>query len=183
MNTDQERIGDWIQTYSGGQVWPLDPRPEEIFIEDIAHALAHQCRFSGHCEEFYSVAQHSVLVSEQLHGVEALWGLLHDASEAYLVDLPRPLKRFGEIGRLYKEAETKLMKAICIRFGLPEEEPEGVRYFDNALLTTEQRDLMKKPPQAWSETTPPLSGKIYPVPPSVAEWKFMERFWKLNGLG
>ena len=57
------RVGDWIQVYTGGQFWPLDPRPEEIHIEDIAHALALTCRFTGHCREFYSVAQHSLLVS------------------------------------------------------------------------------------------------------------------------
>ena len=57
-----ERGGDWMQTYSGFQFWPLDPRPEEIHVIDIAHSLANQCRYAGHCREFYSVAQHSVLL-------------------------------------------------------------------------------------------------------------------------
>ena len=95
-----ERVGDWIQTMSGVIFYPLDPRPEEIRIEDIAHALSHQCRFAGHCREFYSVAEHSVRVSRELPQEFMLWGLLHDASEAYLVDLPRPIKRWSAMGRL-----------------------------------------------------------------------------------
>ena len=84
-----KRKGDWMQTHSGIQFWPLDPRPEDILIEDIAHALSNQCRFAGHCCFHYSVAQHSVLVSENVPAQDAMWGLLHDAGEAYLVDLPR----------------------------------------------------------------------------------------------
>src|ERR1019366_9954250 len=81
-----------IRTYSGVRFKPLDPDPA-VGISDIAHALANQCRFGGHSSAFYSVAQHSVRVSEICAAEDALWGLLHDASEAYLVDVPAPLKQ------------------------------------------------------------------------------------------
>jgi len=83
----------FLPTCSGRRVHLLNPSPDEIAIEDIAHALSHACRFAGHVPSYYSVAQHSVLVSELLDERTALWGLLHDASEAYLHDLTRPLKR------------------------------------------------------------------------------------------
>ena len=82
------RRGGWIQTYTGRQFWPLDPRIEDIDIHDIAHALSHQCRYSGHCLRFYSVAEHSVLLSHHVAGEHMLWALLHDAWEAYLAAIP-----------------------------------------------------------------------------------------------
>src|SRR5271165_7548492 len=88
------RKGDWIQTYTGRVMYPLDPRPEEINIIDIAHALSNLCRFTGHVRTFYSVAEHSVRVSQHCDPKDALWGLLHDASEAYLADMSRPMKRY-----------------------------------------------------------------------------------------
>ncbi len=135
------RLGDWIQTYTGQVFYPLDPRPEEIHIADIAHSLSMQCRFSGHVREFYSVAEHSVRVSIACPPEHAEWGLLHDASEAYLIDLPRPLKRFSEMGRLYMEAESRVMSAVCERFGLSIQIPSIVERLDRVLLMTEKRDL------------------------------------------
>jgi hypothetical protein len=87
-----KRKGDWMQTYTGRQFWPIDPRADEIDIVDIAHALSQQCRFAGHCKSFYSVATHSWHTSNVCNSENALWGLLHDAAEAYLVDLPTPIK-------------------------------------------------------------------------------------------
>ena len=95
FNIDEGR-GDWLQTFTGRQFWPLGPEPTDIVIEDIGHALGSLCRFNGHCKAFYSVAQHSILVSRacEKHGlVAAFRGLMHDASETYLLDVPKPLKR------------------------------------------------------------------------------------------
>lgn len=179
-----ERIGDWMQTYTGKQFWPLDPRIEEICIEDIAHSLAHQCRYGGHCREFYSVAQHSVLVSIACDSTDAAWGLLHDAAEAYLVDLPRPIKRYSHLGNEYRSIETNLMFAIRDLFALKGEEPESVKLADNRLLVTEMRDLMATPPVTWTEAkdsrNTPLSGNIRPLPPQEAEALFMRRFHELQ---
>src|SRR4051812_6540197 len=89
----KQQKGDWMQTISGKAFFPLDPRPADVDIQDIAHALAFQCRFGGHVKEFYSVAEHSVRVSLICAHEDAKWGLLHDATEAYLSDIVRPVKR------------------------------------------------------------------------------------------
>jgi uncharacterized protein len=146
-----ERKGAWMQTFLGKQFWPLDPRPDEIFIEDIAHALSLQCRFAGHVREHYSVAQHSLLVSQYCPRVDALWGLLHDAAEAYLVDLPRPIKRYSTLGDEYRIIENRLMGTICTRFNLPLECPGKIKEVDDFILQWEQRDLMALPPAQWKE--------------------------------
>ena len=175
------RVGDWIQTMTGVIFYPLDPRPEEIRIEDIAHALSHQCRFAGHCREFYSVAQHSVLVSQNVPSGVALWGLMHDAAEAYLVDLPRPIKRFCEMGRLYREIEERLMGCICERFGMVPEMPEAVHHMDTVLLMTEKRDLMTPEPKPWEDTARPLDLRIKPWLSVRAKHAFLNRFKMLAG--
>jgi hypothetical protein len=168
-----ERKGDWIQTFRGLQFWPLDPRPEEILIEDIAHSLSNQCRYAGHTSKFYSVAQHSVMVARIVPRQHFAWGLLHDAAEAYLVDLPRPLKRFSPLGNVYRPIEARLMMCVCERFGLPYAEPPEVKDADNVLLMTEKRDLMPHSPAKWVETSEPLPNIIMPWKPERAECEFL----------
>lgn len=104
----------WIQTFLGKPFWPLSPRPEDIDIRDIAHALAMTCRFTGHSQKFYSVAEHSVRVSRIVPAQFALHGLLHDASEAYLCDLSRPIKHGSTLGAEYCRIEDNLMQAVCV---------------------------------------------------------------------
>lgn len=175
------RVGDWMQLVSGRAFWPLDPRPEEVHIEDIAHALAMQCRYAGHTRHHYSVAQHSIYVSRLVPAEDALWGLLHDAAEAYLVDLPRPVKRSPGIGQLYVEAERKVTDAICDRFGLPREEPASVKLADNRVLLAEKRDLMAPPPMAWRETgIEPMEAHIAHITPAAARDYFLARFEELT---
>lgn len=177
------RKGDWIQTFSGVCFYPLDARTEEIRIGDIAHALSLQCRFAGHCRCFYSVAEHSVRVSCAVPPADALWGLLHDAAEAYLVDLPRPLKRFCEMGRLYSEIEDALMAQVAERFGLNLPVPPSVKHFDTVLLMTEKRDLMCAEPKPWEGTAEPLPKKIKPWSSMKAERVFMERYAEVVLMG
>lgn len=166
----------WIQTYTGRQFWPLAPRPGDIDIADIAHSLSLQCRFNGHCRSFYSVAQHSVLVSHAVPAEFALWGLLHDAAEAYVSDLPRPLKATAPD---FRAAEDRVLQAIATQFGLSWPMPDAVAHADDALLATELRDLMAPPPEPWGLPVPPLAEAITPVAAEVARQLFLTRFAEL----
>jgi uncharacterized protein len=171
--------GGWIQTRFGKQFFHRNPSPESIDIADIAHALACQCRFSGHVREPYSVAQHSVLASQLVPAEDALWALLHDAAEAYVVDLPRPMKQLPEMA-FYRELEKRAMEAICVRFDLPMEMPASVKRADEILLITEQRDLMGPQIEPWAVTAEPLPYRLIPWPWYTAELQFLKRFRELD---
>jgi len=168
----------WIQTYTGRRFRPFDPRPDDVCIEDIAHALALKCRFCGHCTAFYSVAQHSVLVSEACaaHGWgwgTQLEGLLHDAAEAYLPDVPRPVKPhipgFADIERQVEEA-------VARAFGLTTPWHPAVKRIDTAILRDEARQLMDGDHSDWNLPEPALGIPIDPWGPEEAERRFIERF-------
>ena len=167
------RRGDFIQTHCGIKMYPLDPRPEEIELEDIAHALSNICRFTGHCSEFYSVAQHSVAVSALCSHENAMWGLLHDASEAYICDVARPLKR-SDTFFPYLEAEANLMMVIAKKFNLQPFEPEEVKKLDNVLLLTEARDLGLLTKDWNTYGAESLKYNIYPCEPKSAKRQFLE---------
>jgi hypothetical protein len=122
-----------IITFTGREVDPLTMGPEDVQIEDIAHSLALQCRYMGHSAGFYSVARHSIIVAHNAPDHLALDALLHDAAEAYLGDLPRPLKH-GEFGEAYLAAEAKIEALIDARFGTNIGHPD-VKEADRAVLT------------------------------------------------
>jgi uncharacterized protein len=174
--------GEWLQTFTGRKVFPLDLQPEDIAIEDVAHHLARIGRFSGATkgEHAYSVAQHSMLVSLYCDPADALAGLLHDASEAYLLDLPRPLKRDPRFS-FYREAERRAMATICAAFGLPEETPDGVKEADNRMLATEARDLMAPLHPEWRGMAAPYARRITPWSAANAEEAFLTRFRIVTG--
>ncbi len=174
-----------IETFTGEGFHPLAPKLESIWIEDIAHALSNQCRFTGHTREFYSVAEHCVRVSWLLeewgeNQETQLWGLMHDASEAYLGDWASPLK-WSSIGGPYLESEHRLMHAICSRFMLAPDQPDVVRQADVVMLYTEARDLMPNKPEHWRGDWA-HADRIDPWPPKAAEQHFLERFHALDGL-
>ncbi|WP_245459681.1 MULTISPECIES: phosphohydrolase [unclassified Mesorhizobium] len=175
MTTTAPRIGDWMQTFTGRCFWPLDPRPEEIFIEDIAHALSLQCRYAGHCLKFYSVAEHSVLLARYVSPQDRLWALLHDASEAYLVDVPRPVKR--DLAN-YKHLEAAVMSAVCERFGLSPEMPADVNEADNRIIQDERINLSvcERP---WFSPPAPLGIDLLGLSPPEAEALFLQTFHDL----
>lgn len=186
------RGDDWIQTFSIGQFWPLEPRAEDIRIADVGNALAKLCRFTGHVHEFYSVAQHSVLVSLEAarrataSGMSvsavthiARWGLLHDASEAYLVDLARPVKRTAEMAP-YREAEARIMRAVTDRFALGGyREPSLVKAADVVLCYTEARDLFPRVHPGWEWHADPLPETVVPLEWRAALALFRARFEEL----
>lgn len=169
----------WIQTFTGRKFHPLNPSISEISLLDIAHALSNICRFTGHAKEFYSVAQHCVLVSYICDSQDALHGLLHDASEAYLSDISRPLKHSGFFEE-YKKIEHNLQSLIFQKFGLSMEEPKGVKLADTTLLATEARDLLSPLHPDWNQPAKPLPFTITALPPKEAKALFLERFEELN---
>ncbi len=174
-----DRRGDWIQTYTGRVFWPMDPRPSEVNFWDIAYSLSKQCRYAGHCKKFYSVAQHSVLVSLHVAPEHALWGLLHDAAEAYLVDVPRPIKPYLAE---YKQIEATVMLAIRERFGLKGTMPQEVEEIDQRILANEQAVLMPDPPRDWCLQAPVPDLRIEPITdPDVAAQLFIDRTIELLG--
>lgn len=186
-----DRKGNWSQTFTGVQFWPLDPRPEDVRAADIAHALSLQCRFAGHCRVPYSVAEHSVRVAEwvwdETNGDRraSLAGLLHDASEAYCVDVPRPLK--PHLGG-YREIEHGVMRAIEAWAGLPIGACEVpiIKRADEVLLMTEARDLMGPAPAPWTfaqgAPAKPLREKIVPWGWKRAEAAFLGRLAFLGNM-
>lgn len=181
-----------IQTYTGREVFPLDLKPSDICINDIAHALSMKCRFTGHMLDFYSIAQHSlqtVNAMEWLKGAaltpqELLAGLLHDASEAYFPDFAKPIK-----GNFYvqpkdwqmvqfKQVETEVQEVVAIRFGLDTNcfEDQLVKQADYAMLRMEQRCLMKQV-DWWSlPDAPELPWDVEGIEWRTAERLFLERF-------
>ena len=174
----EREVPKWIRTYTGRRFYPLAPCVDDIEIADIAHALSNQCRFSGHCPDHYSVAIHSVYVSkvvESLGGAaqEQMWGLLHDASEAYLVDIPTPVKR--QISG-YDVAERAVMAAVCDKFMLPKEEPPLVKRADNIMLSTEARDLMGNPGKEWGLKEKPAKFTVSGITPYFAKSLFLKQF-------
>lgn len=178
----EERKGDWVQTFTGKMFWPLDPRPEEVDVEDIAHALSLMCRFGGHCDEFYSVAQHSVFVSENVPPESKLAALLHDASEAYLADVTRPVKKSLPD---YFKIEDNLTRVIYEHAGVKNYDAEAIVRADMIMLYTEMRDLMKTPPKAWEEQDKysdlMLDEIIIPLSSQSAEELFLVVYQELTG--
>ena len=176
------RSGSWILTRSGRHPDFLDPRPGEIEIFDIAVALSRECRFSGQTRRAYSVAQHSVLASRIVPDGFAREALLHDATEAYLRDLSRPLKHLLPE---YLRLERRLDRVIRQKFGLPVEKSDPVDLADRILLATEKRDLMPPDPEDWAILAGirPLPGRIVPWPEVRARTLFLRRFAELWGEG
>lgn len=172
------RIGDWMQTFTGKRYWPLDPKVEDICIEDIAAALSKVCRFGGHTKFFYSVAEHSVLVSDFLPVEYKLWGLLHDASEAYLSDIVKPLKK-GMPN--YRNLEHRTMKLIAEKFDLLFPAPQPVSDIDKQILRDEQLQVMAPCKHEWWCTGhTPLGAEIVGWTPKYAEQLFLIKFEEIT---
>lgn len=181
------RSGPYIQLASGRRFYVLDPRPEDIEIEDIATSLSNQCRFTGHCR--YSIAQHSVHVSMICPEGYQLWGLLHDASEMVVGDLNHVVKYLPEM-EVYRNIEKKIMIAVCDRFGLTRGKPECVHFADKVMQSTEARDFMHPTGQSqedwdetwgpWVEKFPPLPEKMFTLPAGVSRDWFLARFEQLT---
>jgi uncharacterized protein len=179
-------------TLSGIEFHPFHPTPDEIDIRDIAHGLAHHCRFNGQCSDFYSVAQHSAIMANWAysHGQPgvARWCLMHDAAEAYLPDLCRPIKdgmgwSMAEGGFSFISfavIESRILRAIAERFTLLLPMPELVGALDNRMLATEKRDLGFAAAE-WPNLPDPFEDRVYALNPLYAERVFLDCFKLLFG--
>ena len=169
----------WIQSHTGKRLWPVNPRVEDVDIEDIAHALSNKCRFTGHCNDFYSVAQHSVMVSEFVDRSIAMGGLLHDAAEYMLPDVATPVKHQL---KGFREIEEAALDAIFKKFGimdmrLSDSIMEEIKRADLQVLAIEARDLMPNKPEDWClpfEADPYI--QITPWLPREAKRRFLSRY-------
>jgi uncharacterized protein len=176
-----------IHTYSGKKVNPFDLQPADIDIVDIAHALALENRFGGHTRMPISVAQHSVYVSKLAAPSCALQGLLHDASEAYLRDIPKWVKAAPEFA-VYRSLEDRVQRAIYGHFGLPLETAPCVEHADRIMVRFEGTRGYGREWIVGHPAYPPLTdAEISAVEPwepwdwVVAEASFMARFSELAG--
>jgi hypothetical protein len=164
---------------------PFDPDPAQLDAADIARALANLCRFGGHSRVFYSVAQHCVIVSrivEERGGdvEDAYAALMHDAGEAYLGDMPHPLKHRSALGAAFRDAEARLEQAIRDRFRIKANVPE-VKNVDRVLLAAERRAFSA---EVWHwpelEGVEPLDIELTAWSPDQAADEFARRYAELE---
>lgn len=172
-------IGATIALHSGEYFDFINPEHSEFGIEDIAWALAHVCRFGGQCNAFYSVAQHSVLVSKMVPYEHALAGLLHDAAEFVMGDMVGPLKQLCPD---YKAIETRVEAEILARFGIPFPLDPCVKHADLRALRTEQRDVTNSARDSWNglDQYEPWPHRIVPRSPAVARGMFLARYYAIT---
>lgn len=152
-----------IRTYTGIYFNVFEPTLDMINIEDIAHALSNQCRFGGHLPTYYSVAEHSLVCHNLASKNNKKAALLHDASEAYMLDIPRPIK---QALKDYKEIEHKLMLLVAEKFGFQYPLNSSIKTIDEIVLEQEWNELMIK--------TTKQTLKCYS--PEYAKHKFLEAF-------
>ncbi len=172
---------DWINTYTGRAFKPLTPSAKDIDIEDIAHALSHICRYTGHTKKHYSVAEHCVYVSRLLPKELKLAGLLHDASEAYMNDIARPVKYQAAMNG-YRKAEAKLSSLIDKHFGicLSKSEASRIHEIDGEMIHIEAPQLFDKLNKAWPLRKSKFKVKIGMWTPAKAKREFVKRFKELT---
>lgn len=180
-----DRVGPWTPTYSGRRFWLLDPRPQDICIEDIARCLGRTSRYYGATlgEHGYSVAQHSVLASEIVGPAARLAALLHDAAEAYVGDVTTPLKKL--LGDAYCKIEDRIMRAVIERFGVSTDVAVWgqVGWADRTMLATEIRDLVPLQVIYVMPEESPLPDQIVPWTQEQSERRFLKRFKELTDAG
>lgn len=173
--------GNWIQTYTGGRFYLNDPRAEDVKIIDIAHALSNICRFTGHTNSFYSVAEHSVRVSHMVESRHAFWGLLHDAAEAYIGDVARPLKHApGMSGYCHIETHVEIAVLEAFKIELTPMMEHDVKEADLHMLCIEARELLgisDFKAAGWAYWVDPNPGaKVECWTPAQAKQAFLARY-------
>lgn len=176
----------WIQTLNGKKCGLTNPDPACIDPVELATVLSRICRFGGHCNAFYSVAQHSVLVCDLVNEPDLkLVALLHDAHEAYwgFGDVCRPAKSLDPTVEMFFRRHAEMFDiAVAERFGIhPIFHHHRVKHADNQALATEARDLMREPPVPWDLLPPPDPRVVVPLQSNAAAFLFLQRLdelWK-----
>jgi hypothetical protein len=172
--------GPTIMLQSGAWFDFSNPASSNFTIEDVAHGLANICRYAGQCRRFYSVAEHSMLVSETAVGFE-LEALLHDAAEAFMGDITRPLKQMLPE---YKNIENGVEEAILMRFGLTIPLPLGIKDADLRVLAAEQSQIMPRGTDDWAreQNVVPAPIIVRHLGPEEAKRAFLDRYERLHRL-
>jgi hypothetical protein len=170
--------GPWIQTFSGRAFHLKEPRVDDIDILDIAHSLAHQCRYGGHSRRFYSVAEHCILLSQVASVPNKFAALMHDASEAYLLDIPRPLK---PLLTGYQDIERVVMNRIAIKFGFAFPLADEVKMLDAAIVSDEREQNMMPMivDETWGDLPSALGVNLRFWQPAEASERFLDAFYAL----
>jgi hypothetical protein len=170
LNNDKGiNMESWIQTYTGKHFDIFNPKIEDINISDIAHGLAMQCRFNGHCNQFYSVAEHCVRMAGWDLPGDPKQRLFHDAAETYMGDIPSPIKQnFPEFNKI----EENLLNIIFKKFKIPLYNKDIVKEADLIMLSTESRDLMNNP-NDWRSLPTPYHEIIIPWSWQLARKSFL----------
>lgn len=173
-------VGPSIMLHSGAWLDLSSPSTSNFTIEDIAHGLAHICRYSGQCRDFYSVAEHSLLVCD-LVPEQGLSALLHDAAEAFLGDVTRPLKQMLPD---YRRIEHEVQSAIQHRFGLPAMLEPSIKRADLRVLAAEQAQIMPAGANDWAAEAgiAPAPVVVRHLSPAAAKSAFLERFARLQSI-
>jgi uncharacterized protein len=173
----------YIETYTGKRVYFLHPKPDMFDIVDIAHALSNNCRWTGHCKTFFSVAEHSVFASYLVAKPFKLAALMHDASEAYLTDVAAPIKPNLTS---YYELEANIMAALSVRFGFQFPLAPEIKVADTILLSEEAYQLLPTEGQSWGMWKTIQGGRPKRQhlqfgfwTPQQAEMKFLNRYQEL----
>ncbi|WP_192385146.1 hypothetical protein [Mesorhizobium silamurunense] len=171
-------VGPSIMLHSGAWLDLLSPHTSAFTIEDIAHGLALQCRYAGQCLDFYSVAEHSLLVSDLVEE-DPLAALLHDAAEAFLGDITRPLKQMLPD---YRQIETEMQRAIAERFGISTQSSAAIKRADLRVLAAEQAQIMPAGTDEWAkrDRIAPALVKVRFLSPREAKSAFLRRYEALQ---
>lgn len=172
----------YIETWSGLHFHPWKPKPEEVDLKDIAHALSLQCRFNGHVTRFYSVAEHAIIMSRLVEPCLELAALIHDAAEAYIGDMAHPIKASGQMDA-YEVLDELVTRAICAKFDVEygQTQDEGLKALDRRLCATEARVLFQAVP-GWTTRYTELEEEFHPkgLSPTQAERAFLKRFKEVS---
>lgn len=175
--------GPFLETHSGIAFHLLAPRPSEVSIDDIAHALSLQCRYNGHTKSFYSVAEHCVHMAHHALGQgayaqDALDALMHDATECYIGDMVKPLKNlFPDFERL----EARIYQVIAKKFALNPRVPKTVKWYDLGMLHVERAQALNPSENDWNlPEGPDMQVHIEGWGPAVAKRQFLNTFHALD---